>query len=38
MNRLEIGEFIVIRVDTAAEKQTGVAAVDNLVVAELQCD
>lgn len=35
MDSFQIGQFVVIRVHAAAEEQTGVAAVDDLVVAEL---
>lgn len=35
MNSLEIGELVIVCVYTGAEEETGVAAVDDLVVSEL---
>jgi phosphopantetheine adenylyltransferase len=35
VNGLEVGELVIVRVDAGAEEKTGVAAVDDLVVAEL---
>ncbi|RUP48067.1 hypothetical protein BC936DRAFT_144997 [Jimgerdemannia flammicorona] len=35
VNSLEIGELVVVRVDADAKEEAGVAAVDDLVVAEL---
>lgn len=35
VNCLEVGKFVVVGVDTSAEKEPGVSAVDDFVVAEL---
>lgn len=35
MDRFQVGELVVVGVDAGAKKQTGVAPVDDLVVAEL---
>jgi hypothetical protein len=35
VNSFEVGEFIIVRIDTAAEEKTGIASVDDLVASEL---
>jgi hypothetical protein len=36
MDRFEVGELIVVRVDADAEEETSVSSVDDLVVSELK--
>lgn len=35
VDRLEVGQLVVVRIDADAEEEAGVSSVDNLVVSEL---